>query len=137
MKKISLLFLFFIQFFSAFSQMSEDSQLVTVQHIRLTNGTIYYVKKPVLICDSTVIFILKTSNNIRSERIQSVESISRNSSPRWITKSKFETIGTSPVFGYVASIFVSFPPGMRFVILGDVIKRERIKKMYKSVKNVI
>jgi len=117
--------------------MSEDSQLVTVQHIRLTNGTIYYVKKPVLICDSTVIFILKTSNNIRSERIQSVESISRNSSPRWITKSKFETIGTSPVFGYVASIFVSFPPGMRFVILGDAIKRERIKKMYKSVKNVI
>jgi hypothetical protein len=137
MKKQSILFLFLCSFLSVFSQIADDSIQITGAHIQLYDGTIYFVKKPVLICDSTVIFIEKGSNKVFSKEIHFVESISRSSSPRWITKYKLAVIGTSPVFGYMASIFLFFPPGIRYAILTDIARRQRIKKMYQATSSIL
>ena len=137
MKKLTLLFLFLCSFLSVFSQIVDDSTTIMGQHIRMKDGRIYYVKKPVLLCDSTAIFMIKNSNVIRTEKMNDLDAISKNCSPRWITKDKFYFIGTGPVFGYILGLNVFFPPGMGFFIYNDLIIRNRIKKMYKHARNVI
>ena len=129
MKKIILLFLFFIQF-SSFGQVTQDSQMVYPPFITYKNGMRYAVSKPVVICDSMCYYINRFDKKVYAEPIAKIEGFSKKSDVRWMTYEEFQRIGSTPVRGYFWGIVTIYPTGLGIFIMSDVTKRKHIKKLY-------
>jgi hypothetical protein len=136
MKKISLLFLFFIQF-SSFGQVAQDSQMVYPPFITYKNGMSYAVSKPIIICDSVCYYINRFNKKVYAEPISKIEGFSNNNDVRWMTYDKLQFIGSTPVKGYFWGIITIYPTGLGIFIMSDVTKRRHIQKMTRSRYNAI
>jgi hypothetical protein len=128
MKKIILLFLFFIQF-SSFGQVTQDSQMVYPPFITYKNGMSYAVSKPIIICDSMCYYINRFNKKVYAEPISKIEGFSNKNDVRWMTYDKLQQIGSTPVKGYFWGIITIYPTGLGIFIMSDITKRKHIQKM--------
>lgn len=142
MKANSLLFFLFFYLYSFaqdlnatndFSPNVWDTIHPIGQYVLLKSGEVFKVKQPVLVLENEVIFTLRGTKTTLVKQVGEVAVISRSCSPRWITEEKFEIIGKYPVFGNLMSINVLFPPLMGPFIMSDMVKRRRIKRMYRRM----
>ncbi len=136
MKKIILLFIFFVHF-SSFGQATQDSQMVYPPFITYKNGMSYAVSKPIIICDSMCYYINRFNKKVYAEPISKIEGFSNNNDVRWMTYDKLQQIGSTPVKGYFWGIITISPTGLGIFIMSDITKRKHIQKMTRSRNNAI
>jgi hypothetical protein len=123
-------FYFLLAYFSASAQNQVTESSPSGQFIQLKNGLRVYVKKPVIVCENNCYYIDKTNNKASMQPISFIEGFSKRSDIRWMTMEDFRNVGLNPVRGYFWSAVFIYPTGLGGFILGDLVKRRRIQRMY-------
>lgn len=126
MKKMTCLFFLFLNLV-VFAQEAEQPQ---EPYVRLKDGTIVSVHKPIVLCENMVYYTNRYSKSTYKKPLEEIEGFSSGSDVRWMTRQEFQRIGTRPVRGYFWSIVTIYPTGFGIFILSDIIKRRQIREYY-------
>ncbi|MEN9973263.1 MAG: hypothetical protein RIS20_1610 [Bacteroidota bacterium] len=123
-------FLLLLAYLSASAQNQVTDSSLSGPFIQFKNGIRVYVKKPVIVCENNCYYIDKKNDTVVVQPISIIEGFSKRSDIRWMTMEDFRKIGLNPVRGYFWSAVLIYPTGLGGFILGDLVKRRRIQRMY-------